>query len=332
YGASHVTFTRHLARQGNVGDIVAKDDSQMTVAHLLGTASGVALLAASHATPFLFADYTVLVPIHFAATIALVRSARFEVLHQANLALICHDFVVSASKTAAASTEKIPADGSSALDPVAAIAAAAAAAAPTAVDSIPTMDDLEPRLTWFGEWLPAGSRVADVRLGGRFEPGSLTSAEIADVLDAMQYESYLITWTGARIHIALRVGAGPRDIIKAYLHATRLHHDALANAPPATTPTAPPAAIANATADTSATTADSAAASAATTPRLTTTLLRASKTWADAAWPSFLAGLTKKGWRTDAVFFGDSDGSRVDWTPVDDGGGSDDPATGRKGG
>ncbi|KAJ1550536.1 hypothetical protein HK405_000362, partial [Cladochytrium tenue] len=129
--------------------------------------------------------------------------------------------------TAAASTEKIPADGSSSLNPAAAIAAAAASAAPTAVDSIPTVNELEPRRPWFGEWLPAGSRVADLRLGSRFEPGSLTLVEIAELLDAMQ----------------------------AYFHATRLHHDALANTPSATTPTAPPAATATTTADASAATA-----------------------------------------------------------------------------
>ncbi|KAJ3222468.1 hypothetical protein HK099_002274 [Clydaea vesicula] len=45
WGATHMTFTKNFSLTGNVADLVAKDDSQMSVAHLLGMLCGVGLIS-----------------------------------------------------------------------------------------------------------------------------------------------------------------------------------------------------------------------------------------------------------------------------------------------
>jgi hypothetical protein len=93
WGATHMTFTRNFALGGNVGDLVAKDDTQMSLAHLIGTAIGVSLLTISHSTPMLFTGFAILGPIHLYTTIALLQSTRFAILNQTSLTLLSEDFV-----------------------------------------------------------------------------------------------------------------------------------------------------------------------------------------------------------------------------------------------
>lgn len=54
---------------------------------------GVGLISISHEPWFLFTMYFLLGPVHFAMTIALLKSANFEVLNQTNLTLISRAFV-----------------------------------------------------------------------------------------------------------------------------------------------------------------------------------------------------------------------------------------------
>ncbi|KAI9328625.1 vitamin B6 photo-protection and homoeostasis-domain-containing protein [Obelidium mucronatum] len=74
YNSTHMTFTRNFALQGNVGDIVAKDDSQQTIAHLCGLLTGISLLTFSHSPAFLFACFFLVGPIHYYATIAFLNA------------------------------------------------------------------------------------------------------------------------------------------------------------------------------------------------------------------------------------------------------------------
>lgn len=127
YGATHMTFTRNFATQGNVGDVVAKDDSQMSVAHLLGVLCGVGLLSVSHAPWFLFSSFFVLGPIHFAMTLALLDAARFEVLNQTKLTLISRKYI----------REGV----------------------------VPGMEELKPHERIFGEWIRKGEDVPNLRVG-----------------------------------------------------------------------------------------------------------------------------------------------------------------------
>ncbi|OAJ36717.1 hypothetical protein BDEG_20861 [Batrachochytrium dendrobatidis JEL423] len=71
WAATHTTLTRNMATHNgvNVGDIVAKADSQLSLAHLLGMVSGIV------------------------CTGLLLREARFEVLDQYRLVLIPREFM-----------------------------------------------------------------------------------------------------------------------------------------------------------------------------------------------------------------------------------------------
>ena len=123
----YYAVTRNFATQGNVGDLVAKDDSQMSVSHLLGVLCGVGLLSLSHAPWFLFSTFFIMGPIHFAMTLALLNAAKFEVLNQTKLTLISRQFVMQGD--------------------------------------VPGMDALKPHERWFGEWIKPGEDVPTLKLG-----------------------------------------------------------------------------------------------------------------------------------------------------------------------
>ncbi|KAI7873002.1 hypothetical protein BDF14DRAFT_1716191, partial [Spinellus fusiger] len=96
--ASHMTFTKHFAASiyipmGNIGDIVAKDDAQMSSAHLLGMLSGVGLISVSHSPLFLFGVFAVLSPLNIWTTAKMLNAAEFEILNQAKLTLLSRTFI-----------------------------------------------------------------------------------------------------------------------------------------------------------------------------------------------------------------------------------------------
>lgn len=127
WGATHMTFTRNFALSGNVGDVVAKDDTQMAVAHLLGTAIGAGLLSLSHSTHVLFMEFMVFAPVHLWATLALLNATRFPVLNQTNLSLLCTEYV----KTGLCLT----------------------------------LDEIQPRTRVFNEWPRVDSKGVNVKIG-----------------------------------------------------------------------------------------------------------------------------------------------------------------------
>lgn len=128
-----MTFTRSFAQQGNVGDLVAKDDSQMTVAHLVGICTGVGLLTISHSHMFLFGTFFLLVPVHVAATVALLRAAKFEELSANRVIVLASQFVRICDA---------PGD-----------------------QPIWGLDDVEERMVGFGEWIKPGFDAPHADLG-----------------------------------------------------------------------------------------------------------------------------------------------------------------------
>ncbi|KAG1071290.1 hypothetical protein G6F42_026039 [Rhizopus arrhizus] len=93
--ASHMTFTKHFSPNGNIGDIVAKDDAQMSTAHLMGMLTGVGLISVSHSPMFLFGVFAVLSPINIWSTTKMLHAAKFEILNQAKLTLLSREFIDS---------------------------------------------------------------------------------------------------------------------------------------------------------------------------------------------------------------------------------------------
>lgn len=143
-----MTFTRSFALKGNVGDLVAKDDSQMSVAHLMGMLIGVGVISISHAPAFLFSIFAVLGPIHCAMTVALIRAARFEVLNQTQLTLLSRAFVREGK--------------------------------------VPSLEELKPHERFFGEWLNSTEDVPTLKLGLPVTQAFNDGGDLALALDVLR--------------------------------------------------------------------------------------------------------------------------------------------------
>ncbi|TPX58457.1 hypothetical protein PhCBS80983_g03140 [Powellomyces hirtus] len=185
FGATHMTFTRNFALKGNVGDLVAKDDSQMSVSHLSGLLLGVTLLSFSPSPVFLFSMFGILTPIHFAMTIALLRAANFEVLNQTTLSVICSMFVKTGN--------------------------------------VPSMHDIKPHVKTFGEWIKNKEEIAAIDIAA--EASAITHlGSILAILKEENYLLSIPETRTSTIHIPLHTSATPHDVIRATLHATHFHH------------------------------------------------------------------------------------------------------------
>ncbi|KAI8915561.1 vitamin B6 photo-protection and homoeostasis-domain-containing protein [Gorgonomyces haynaldii] len=94
WNATHTTFNQNLAIQGNnIGDIVAKDEAQFAVAHILGMALGIAVLEVSHDPLFLAGVFSILGGAQLWMTQRLVTAAQFPVLSLPTLQVLAHHFV-----------------------------------------------------------------------------------------------------------------------------------------------------------------------------------------------------------------------------------------------
>ncbi|TPX33831.1 hypothetical protein SmJEL517_g03320 [Synchytrium microbalum] len=251
WAATHMTFTRNFALQGNVGDLVAKDDSQMSVAHLFGLVSGVGLISLSHSPTALFTMFAILGPLHYFSTLRLVREAQFEVLNGSKLVLISDAFLHT--------------------------------------NRVPSMKELKPRESYFGESIRLGEKVPTVVLGDVVRKAFDSSAQVQIALDVLRNENYLISRkSDGKICVVLHTDAAAMDVIKAVLHSLRYHHDLSVNASQE-----PQQMTFN--------------------PSHDKIALRSSHEWTEANFPRFVSELDDKDWQSDAVFWGDS-GYRVNWT------------------
>ncbi|RUP06734.1 vitamin B6 photo-protection and homoeostasis-domain-containing protein, partial [Jimgerdemannia flammicorona] len=187
--ASHMTFTRNFALSGNVGDIVAKDDAQMSTAHLLGMLSGVGLITISHSPTFLFGAFALLSPLNIWSTYKLLQVAQFEILNQAKLTLLGRVYI---------DTGKVV-----------------------------VMNELGDREVAFGEWIkPFGERggvnVA-IKLGVSAEKAFAGGGEVQRVVDVMRNENYLLNYHRGVMNVLFHQDATSNDVIRSILHALRFH-------------------------------------------------------------------------------------------------------------
>ncbi|KXS14932.1 DUF647-domain-containing protein [Gonapodya prolifera JEL478] len=233
WGASHTTFARHFSTQSNLGDVVAKDDSQMTVAHLLGLFGGTTVLGLAGGNPsaaFLYGCFAVMGTAHFGATVMLVRGTGFEILNQARLQLLAAEYVdlVRLRESPAGTPGQ---DLAQLSDP----------------------DVLKLHEGFVGEWLPRrspnlkdapnGISLAlrtDIKLGVsvarvfrdlRGRATDLTELKLA--LEVMKDEQYVIQYgvlkknhgsEDAQFFVTFRDGSKTEDVVRSILHATFLSH------------------------------------------------------------------------------------------------------------
>ncbi|KAJ3087053.1 hypothetical protein HK102_011908 [Quaeritorhiza haematococci] len=318
---------------GNVGDIVAKDDSQMSVAHIVGMLCGVALLSFSHSPWFLFACFlAVLGPTHFLSTVALLKAAKFQVLNGATMGLVAMEYVESwgngglgvvpsleellehqeqarvqcrlqkkqeeedqkpllqletttmNSRTAATSPSQTATSWSSRF-----------------LSFLYRVRSIPPNTLFIGEFVlnPDRQKLPDIKIGSTIKDAYSDAAQLEMALESMRFENYLISGSTAKsdpIHIVLHTDAGPFDVLKAVLHATKYHADLPSPTqtphqldPNFTTPSAP-----------------------ADHPNTVKSRLATSLDWTTKEFPRFIDQVEDKGWQTDTVFWRDA-GNRVTW-------------------
>ncbi|CAG8742580.1 19395_t:CDS:2, partial [Racocetra persica] len=189
FGATHMAFIRNFALSGNVGDIVAKDDAQMSLAHLLGMLCGIGMITISHDPAFLFGCFTILAPINMYATLALLNSAQFEILNQAKLSLIGRQYIDCGK--------------------------------------VPTMEELKDREIGFGEWVKPGKSPIGVKihLGVPASDAFRKTEDVMDSLDVLGNENYLLNYQphSNTIDILYHSDAESNDVIKSILHSLKFH-------------------------------------------------------------------------------------------------------------
>ncbi|KAM3586760.1 hypothetical protein VKS41_001817 [Umbelopsis sp. WA50703] len=189
WAASHMTFTRNFALSGNVGDIVAKDDAQMSTAHLMGMISGVGLISVSHNPTFLFSAFAILSPLNIWFTYKLLKTAQFEILNQAKLTLLSRSYI---------DTGKV-------------------------VD----IDDLKDREFMFGEFIKQipgrGGIGVKIKLGAGADKAFRGAGEVERIVEVMRNENYLINYHNNCMWVMFHDDAESNDVIKSVLHSLRFH-------------------------------------------------------------------------------------------------------------
>ncbi|KAJ3075006.1 hypothetical protein HDU98_009567 [Podochytrium sp. JEL0797] len=193
YNSTHMTFTRNFALQGNVGDIVAKDDSQQTIANLLGLLTGITLLSFNHSPAFLFSCFFLIGPLHYYATIAFLNVTKFEVLSSTKLLLLSDAFVNRAGLVL--NYRAIEKEGNT---------------------------------EWFGEVIKKGwAGVKVSKIGGSVKKvfGESGAAEARIALEVMRDEDYLIGYRRDidSYGIVFHQDVSTNDVMKSIVHVTKLN-------------------------------------------------------------------------------------------------------------
>lgn len=281
FGAAHMTFTRSFALQGNVGDVVAKDDAQMSLAHLLGMLGGVSLLSISHTPMFLFGLFAAFAPLHFAITVTMIRAANFEILNQAKLTLLARAYVCDGGK-------------------------------------VPNPEGLLQKERGFGEWInyqvqkvPRISLGATVRDAfGKDENGLSALQRTVSVLKS---EEYLLTYRDGKIHVLYNAKAETHDVIISVLHAVKYHQTLVAMGK---TLSDSETSSGNEYDTLPSSTIETCASLAASKEQVSVKALQDSLRWTQQTYPKFMAELDEKDWESQSIFWGDT-GSRVEWERPD---------------
>lgn len=171
---------------------MAKDDAQMSTAHLLGMLSGVGLISISHSPTFLFCVFAVLSPINLWSTTKMLHAAEFEILNQAKLTLLSKEFIDTGN--------------------------------------VVVYDKLKDREIGFGEWIKpnygnnkkSGISVK-IKMGSSAEQAYGGTGEVEGVVQVMRHENYLLNYHQNTMWILFHQDAVSNDVIKSILHSIKFH-------------------------------------------------------------------------------------------------------------
>ncbi|KAH8100958.1 DUF647-domain-containing protein [Cristinia sonorae] len=90
---THIKFVRYFSRQGNTGDVAAKEESQASIGQLLGYSAGIGLLTLSHSPAYLYSIFFLAVPVSLGITTWMLKLATFELLTLPRLSVLSRGFV-----------------------------------------------------------------------------------------------------------------------------------------------------------------------------------------------------------------------------------------------
>ncbi|KAI8074942.1 hypothetical protein BC940DRAFT_1942 [Gongronella butleri] len=184
-----MTFTKQFSPNGNIGDIVAKDDAQMSTAHLLGMLSGVGLIAVCDSPAFLFTMFAILSPINIWSTYRMIQASKFEILNQAKATLLTRAFID--------------------------------------MGHVQTYDELAPKEIGFGEWIKPGKGNIrfKIHMGASADEAFRCAEEVSNATTILGAEQYLLNFDAGKNTMAILYhdDAAPRDILKSILHANKMH-------------------------------------------------------------------------------------------------------------
>lgn len=269
WGAAHTTFTRAFALRGNVGDLVGKHESQYSMAQIVGSLLGVLFIYLSHAPSFLFGIFTILSPLHIYLTVSLLKATQFEILNTTSLPLLAREYVKSRK--------------------------------------IATASMLHKHEKWFGEYIKPTEDIVNIRLGIPLKDTFNNGTSISSAMRVLKGERYLFypesfanesnpqflspdlkkSYSKGSdvppIKIVLQEQASHVDIIKAYLHASKLYADIKSNLE-----------------------------LPENERKKIDELFKNSFNWVVNNFDEFMEGLEEMGWSTDVMYWNDK-GYRVQW-------------------
>ncbi|KAI8896603.1 vitamin B6 photo-protection and homoeostasis-domain-containing protein [Globomyces pollinis-pini] len=185
WSATHTTFNNLSAIQGNnIGDLVAKDDSQLSLAHLCGLGIGVSILSFSTDVTLLMGIYMVISACQLYMTYALVKAADFEVLNFPRMRLICKQYVDTGF--------------------------------------VPSCLDLKSKEHWLGEWNLTHPGLVKIRMCQKVQDIK-NDSYLSDRLEILKDEKYLLAideFSGEYL-VLLHQDATGQDVLRAILHGSQ---------------------------------------------------------------------------------------------------------------
>ncbi|KAH9915112.1 vitamin B6 photo-protection and homoeostasis-domain-containing protein [Fomitopsis serialis] len=199
---THMKWIRYFSLQGNMGDVAAKDESQTSLAQLVGYAAGIGLLTFSHSPAYLYMLFALCTPAHLTATVAMMRLATFETLTLPRLTLLARDYAEADGKQDMPSFKEFEAAGETGV---------------------------------FGEYFKT-KKDRYVTLAPRVGDVSSQWDVCSNIFQNEKYMLYPTAASSSRpISIFYHPDAASDDTLRSVLHAARLRHLAESTTPGAST-------------------------------------------------------------------------------------------------
>ena len=186
WSATHTTFCKLSG--DNIGDLISKDDAQVSLAHLIGLLTGVSLLSFFSSPATILPIFCFLSAVQVYCTVLFVQNANFEVLNTPRLQILSNRYIQTNGE---------------------------------AIYTIKTIPE-----SWLGEFPPVNSKSPSIHqaksIRQLFQDAGIDKVEQSIAL--FENEKFLIVEGGKEYWILLQQGAAGTDYIKALLLISKWNH------------------------------------------------------------------------------------------------------------